>query len=212
MPSPLPALRPTAPCLSSASVAAVRALAACLLAVVAAGTVQAQTQSGLWRSAMRASGSGAGDGGWGPAADTPWERALRAGPGLADERFAWRYTWQDTGRYALWTGVGGALRESRHALSPGGYRSFDPAAGLSPMLAAGGEWRLAPGWRLMAEFDGVGGPRGRTLDLDARVQWDLSPQWYLGAGWRVLDATFDSPRGGGYGRWSGAAFSAGWRF
>ena len=193
--------------------ARVGALAAAFVALLASGTAQAQTQSGLWRSAVRAAGTGSPvDTGWSGSADGTWERSLRAGPVLADERIGWRHTWQDSGRYALWTGVGGALRESRQAFSLGGSRAFDASGAMSPMFSAGGEWRLAPGWRLMAEFDGVGGTRGRMLDLDARVQWDLSPQWYVGAGWRVFDATFDSPRSGGYGRWSGAAFSAGWRF
>jgi hypothetical protein len=58
----------------------------------------------------------------------------------------------------------------------------------------------------------MAGRSGRALDFDARVQWDPSPQWYVSAGWRLLDTAFDSTRATGYGRWSGAAFSTGWRF
>jgi hypothetical protein len=141
--------------------------------------------------------------------DPPWERAVRSPRwGLAAST-SWGQTWYQSNAWSWWSGVG--MHERPWASAPMGWGGTALSSNW-PRLQAGGAWQFLPGWRLTAEFDANMTGSGRALDATARIEWSISPQWYIGAGWRTLDASFESSRGITYLRTPGASLQAGWRF
>ena len=173
----------------------------------ALGTPPSASAQGAWMSALDHLASGASQ-----TTDPAWARAMRRPLGGADTRFAWRQSVYEAPSWSLWTGLGAAWSADPGAPLSAGNGPVGFHGRASARLLAGGEWKFAPGWRFIAELDAGSGNQGRSVDAGARVQWDLSPQWYVGGGWRVLDLNFDSSRTYGYGRFSGPSLQTGLRF
>lgn len=69
--------------------------------------------------------------------------------------------------------------------------SKDTDVGFVPLLHLAADWRFAPSWRLLGDFDGLAGGPGRAFDVALKLGRDFGPHWTLSAGYRTLEGGAD---------------------
>jgi len=127
-------------------------------------------------------------------------------------RFGYRYVFHDSER---WTWSGGAtlnIRDAEISLSQDGTRRSRSDTGFVPLLALVGEWRFAPGWRAVLDFEGLGAPQGRAIDATLQAGYDLTPSLHVSGGYRVLDGGADNDDIYTFARFDFAVLALHWRF
>ncbi len=127
-------------------------------------------------------------------------------------RATYRYVFHDS---ADWTWSGGAtlnVRDAEIGLKQGDLRRTKSNTGLVPLLALYGEWRFAPGWTGVFDFEGLGAPQGRAIDAALKIGYDVSPRVNLAAGYRFLDGGADNDELYTFARFDSAVVSVTWRF
>ena len=127
-------------------------------------------------------------------------------------RATYRYVFHDS---ANWTWSGGAtlnVRDAEIRLQQGDLRRTKSNTGLVPLLALYGEWRFAPGWSGVFDFEGLGAPQGRAIDAALKVGYDVTPTVSLSAGYRFLDGGADNDELYTFARFDSAVMSVTWRF
>lgn len=127
-------------------------------------------------------------------------------------RLGYRYVFHDSER---WTWSGGAtlnVRDAEIRLSQDGTSRSRSDTGFVPLLALVGEWRFAPGWRAVLDFEGLGAPQGRAIDATVQAGYDLTPSLHLSGGYRVLDGGADNDDLYTFARFDFAVLALHWRF
>ena len=127
-------------------------------------------------------------------------------------RLGYRYVFHDSER---WTWSGGAtlnIRDAEIRLSQDGTSRSRSDTGFVPLLALVGEWRFAPGWRALLDFEGLGAPQGRAIDATLQAGYDLTPSLHLSGGYRVLDGGADNDDLYTFARFDFAVLALHWRF
>jgi hypothetical protein len=127
-------------------------------------------------------------------------------------RATYRYVFHDS---ANWTWSGGAtlnIRDAEIGLQQGDLRRTKSNTGLVPLLALYGEWRFAPGWSGVLDFEGLGASQGRAIDAALKVGYDVTPSVNLSAGYRFLDGGADNDELYTFARFDSAVMSVAWRF
>ena len=127
-------------------------------------------------------------------------------------RLGYRYVFHDSER---WTWSGGAtlnIRDAEIRLSQDGTNRSRSDTGVVPLLALVGEWRFAPGWRALLDFEGLGAPQGRAIDATLQAGYDLTPSLHLSGGYRVLDGGADNDDLYTFARFDFAVLALHWRF
>lgn len=107
-------------------------------------------------------------------------------------RATYRYTFHDSDR---WTWSGGAtlkVRDAEIELRQGDLRRRKTNTGVVPLLALYGEWRFAPSWTGVLDFEGLAASQGRAIDVALKIGYDLTPRLNLHAGYRFLDGGADN--------------------
>lgn len=89
-------------------------------------------------------------------------------------------------------GVTLKIRDARIALRQGSMATSDYDLGLVPLAHLTGELRLAPGWRVTIDVDGLAAPQGRAFDVGIHAIRDITPEWALGIGYRTLEGGADN--------------------
>lgn len=120
-----------------------------------------------------------------------------AGPASAKYRFdsyrvSWRWRFHDT---AAWTWDVGAtlnVRDAEVQLSQAGVTRRRTDTGLVPLLALEGQWRFAPRWRGVFDFEGLAAPQGRAIDVALKIAYEVTPRLGVNAGYRLLDGGADN--------------------
>ena len=89
---------------------------------------------------------------------------------------------------------GGTLkvRDARVALRQGTTATSDYNLGIVPLAHLAGELRIAPGWRVAMDVDGLAAPQGRAFDVGIHAIRDITPDWALGIGYRTLEGGADN--------------------
>ena len=127
-------------------------------------------------------------------------------------RLGYRYVFHDSDR---WTWSGGAtlnIRDAEIRLSQDGTSRSRSNTGVVPLLALVGEWRFAPGWRMLLDFEGLGASQGRAIDATLQAGYDLTPSLHLSGGYRVLDGGADNDDLYTFARFDFAVLALHWRF
>jgi hypothetical protein len=127
-------------------------------------------------------------------------------------RVTYRYTFFDDER---WTWSGGAalkVRDAEIALQQGDLRRRKTNTGVVPLLALYGEWRFAPRWVGILDFEGLAAPQGRAIDTALKVGYDITPRLNLQAGYRLLDGGADNDELYTFARFDYAVLGLTWRF
>jgi hypothetical protein len=107
-------------------------------------------------------------------------------------RATYRYRFFNT---EAWTWkVGGTLllRDAKIELIQGSQQASKSNVGAVPLLNFAGEWRPAPKWQALFEFDGLAGGPGRAFDVTLQTYYDISERWQLGGGYRTIEGGSDT--------------------
>jgi hypothetical protein len=127
-------------------------------------------------------------------------------------RASYRYRFHDSEHWS-WS-VGGTLniRDAKIRLQQPGLSREKSNTGVVPLLALEGEWRFAPGWSGILDFEGLAAPQGRAIDAALKLAYDVSPDLQLSGGYRILDGGADNDELYTFARFDSAVLGLSWRF
>lgn len=106
-------------------------------------------------------------------------------------RATWRYTLKESERWKIQLGAGALIRDAKIELQQGALRVADPDLGVVPIAAFTAQFNATPRTHLIFDFEGLGASQGRALDGAAKINYDLTKRFYVGAGFRMLDGGAD---------------------
>jgi hypothetical protein len=143
--------------------------------------------------------------------DTPFDAGeIRTKYRFDSYRATYRYTFHDSER---WTWSGGAtlkVRDAEIELRQDDLVRRKTNTGVVPLLALYGEWRFAPGWTGVLDFEGLGASQGRAIDAALKVGYDVTPRLNLYAGYRFLDGGADNDELYTFARFDSAVVGVTW--
>jgi hypothetical protein len=114
-----------------------------------------------------------------------------------------------------WTWSGGAtlnIRDAEIRLQQGAQSRAEKNTGVVPLLALEGEWRFAPGWYGLLDFEGLAAPQGRAIDAALKLGYQVSPDITIAGGYRFLDGGADNDDLYTFARFDSAVLGLTWRF
>lgn len=107
-------------------------------------------------------------------------------------RIGYRYAWIDRPDLQVKLGATLNVRDAAVSLRQGAVFAERTDTGVVPLLHVRAEKRLGQGWRLIGDMDGLIGPGGRAFDIAAKVGYDVSRDFTIAAGYRMLDGGADN--------------------
>ncbi len=107
-------------------------------------------------------------------------------------KFTWRYRMRDRGALRWRIGFTGLIRDADVELKQGELKDNNDDIGFVPLLHLSGEYALAERWQLAFDFDGLAGGPGRAFDVSVQAHYDLSRNWRVGGGYRMLEGGVDT--------------------
>jgi hypothetical protein len=107
-------------------------------------------------------------------------------------RATYRYTLIERPDFRLRVGATLLVRDAEIRLTQFGRNARDENIGVAPLLHASFDWRFAPRFTLQGEVDGLGFGQGYAVDLGLRVGYDVTRNWQVSAGWRMLAGGVDN--------------------
>jgi hypothetical protein len=127
-------------------------------------------------------------------------------------RASYRYVFYERERWT-WSG-GGTLniRDAEIRLQQGSLTRVEKNTGVVPLLALEGEWRFAPGWHGLLDFEGLAAPQGRAIDAALKLGYDVTPNVTVAGGYRILDGGADNDELYTFARFDSAVLGLTWRF
>jgi len=131
---------------------------------------------------------------------------------LDPARATYRYTVFARPDWAWKLGVSTNLSEMGSGLRSGLTSSERTRFGALPLLHVAGEGRLAARWLLAVDADGLVTPRGRAFDLGLRVNYSLTPNFFVFGGYRLTDSSGEAEDTYGAGLHNTANFGLRYRF
>jgi hypothetical protein len=125
------------------------------------------------------------------------DTAFAAGPASAKYRFdsyrvSWRWRFHDSPAWIWDVGATLNVRDAEVQLSQGGITRRRTDTGFVPLLALEGQWRFAPRWRGVFDFEGLAAPQGRAFDVALKLAYEVTPRLSVNAGYRLLDGGADN--------------------
>jgi hypothetical protein len=127
-------------------------------------------------------------------------------------RATYRYLFYDTETWRWHIGVTAKIRDAEITLKQAGKSATDSNTGVVPLLNLYGEYQLADRWNFIFDFDGLASPQGRAIDLGLIARYDISRQWYVGGGYRMLEGGADNSEVYNFAWFNYLLLSAGYRF
>jgi hypothetical protein len=127
-------------------------------------------------------------------------------------RASYRYVFYERER---WTWSGGAtlnIRDAEIRLQQGTLTRVEKNTGVVPLLALEGQWRFAPGWYGLLDFEGLAAPQGRAIDAALKLACDVTPNITIAGGYRILDGGADNDDLYTFARFDSAVLGLTWRF
>jgi hypothetical protein len=107
-------------------------------------------------------------------------------------RLGYRYLLASGSRWSVFVGATVKVRDAKIELRQGGTVARKTDLGFVPLLHVDATYCLAPGWRLVADLDGLAAPQGRAFDFALKLQRDLGPRWSVAVGYRTLEGGADN--------------------
>ncbi len=127
-------------------------------------------------------------------------------------RASYRYVFYERERWT-WSG-GGTLniRDAEIRLRQGALTRVRKNTGVVPLLALEGQWRFAPGWYGLLDFEGLAAPQGRAIDVALKLGYDITPNISVAGGYRILDGGADNDDLYTFARFDSAVLGLTWSF
>lgn len=107
-------------------------------------------------------------------------------------RLGYRYCLYSDRRFQLHVGATVKIRDAEIRLQQGGRSARKTDLGLVPLLHLDAEWRLRPGWRLVADLDGLAAPQGRAFDFSLKLYRDINRRLSIAVGYRTIEGGADN--------------------
>ena len=139
-------------------------------------------------------------------------QATEAGYRFNSYRATYRYLFYDTETWRWRIGVTAKIRDAEITLKQAGKFASDSNTGFVPLLNLYGEYQLADRWNFVFDFDGLASPQGRAIDLGLIARYDMSRQWYVGGGYRMLEGGADNSEVYNFAWFNYLLLSAGYHF
>lgn len=127
-------------------------------------------------------------------------------------RFTYRYRIYEGDRWTWKIGGTGKIRDAKIELRQGGLSAVDDNVGFVPLLHLDAEYRWNQKWRFNFNMDGLAAPQGRAFDVALKVKYDISKNWTMGFGYRMLEGGADTDDVYTFGWLHYAVASVGFRF
>jgi hypothetical protein len=106
-------------------------------------------------------------------------------------RLTYHYMFMEREKLRLWVGFTAKIRDAKIKLSQSGTTSKDTDVGFVPLLYLAADWRFAPRWHMLFDFDGLAGGPGRAFDIALKLGCDLGDHLSLTGGYRTLEGGAD---------------------
>lgn len=123
-------------------------------------------------------------------ADTPIDARYQ----FNSYRLTYRYRLLNTDSFQGSIGLTAKIRDAEVRLEQGDQRAFDDDLGVLPLVHLAAHWQPADRWQVRLEADALAGGPGRAVDAALTAGYDLSTQWTLNVGYRVLEGGADVPQ------------------
>ena len=107
-------------------------------------------------------------------------------------RIAYRYLFLNKDTWRMQAGVTILIRDAKIELRQASLRASDSNVGAAPLLNFSSDWKFAENWTAVLDFEGLAGGPGRALDLALKLNYDLTGQWLIGGGYRILEGGVDT--------------------
>jgi hypothetical protein len=107
-------------------------------------------------------------------------------------RVSYRYLFFNKNPLRMHVGATLLVRDAKIELEQAGLNASDSNVGVAPLLNFSTEWAFARRWAAIFDFEGLAGGPGRALDLALKLRYDLTDQWSVGGGYRMLEGGVDS--------------------
>jgi hypothetical protein len=127
-------------------------------------------------------------------------------------RASYRYVFYARERWTLSGGGTLNIRDAEIRLQQGALTRAKTNTGVVPLLALEGEWRFAPGWYGLLDFEGLAAPQGRAIDVALKLGYDITPNIAVAGGYRILDGGADNDALYTFARFDSAVLGLTWRF
>jgi hypothetical protein len=145
------------------------------------------------------------------------QRAYAVGPPIEpvyrfdSYRLGWRYTMLENAQWTWKLGATTRVRSAEMSFRPGDVMESRRDTARLPLLTVHGEYRFAPRWRGILDFEGLAGG-GRAMDLGLRVSYDMTQSWAIGAGYRLLDPGVENANFYNFARFNSLGINARYRW
>jgi hypothetical protein len=127
-------------------------------------------------------------------------------------RASYRYVFYERERWTWSAGGTLNIRDAEIRLQQGAQTRVEKNTGVVPLLALEGEWRFAPGWYGLLDFEGLAAPQGRAIDVALKLARDVTPNITVAGGYRILDGGADNDDLYTFARFDSAVLGLTWRF
>lgn len=127
-------------------------------------------------------------------------------------RASYRYVFYERERWSWSGGITLNIRDAEIRLQQGTLTRVEKNTGVVPLLALEGQWRFAPGWHVLLDFEGLAAPQGRAIDAALKLGYDVTPNITIAGGYRILDGGADNDDLYTFARFDSAVLGLTWRF
>ncbi|MFO0699615.1 MAG: hypothetical protein U0236_10315 [Nitrospira sp.] len=107
-------------------------------------------------------------------------------------RFTYRYLFYESSTWRLSAGATAFIRDANVELRQAGRTARDSNIGAVPLLSLNLEYRFAPRWTAVVDFDGLIAPQARAINAAAKIRYDLTNHWPISAGYRAFEGGVDN--------------------
>jgi len=127
-------------------------------------------------------------------------------------RASYRYVFHDSARWTWSAGGTLKVRDAEITLQQDGLVRSKKNTGVVPLLALEGEWRFAPRWFGLIDFEGLAAPQGRAIDVALKLGYDVTDHVTIAGGYRFLDGGADNDELYTFARFDYAVLGLTWKF
>lgn len=106
-------------------------------------------------------------------------------------RLTWRYTYYNQGRWQLGAGLAGLIRDAKVELEQDELSDNKTDLGFVPLLHFYAKRSLNDRLFFASDVETLGSLQGRATDLALTLNYQITRQWTLSAGYRLLEGGAD---------------------
>ena len=106
-------------------------------------------------------------------------------------RATYNYRFYQNQRFTWRIGFTAKIRDAKIRLEQAGKSAEKTDVGFVPLLNLNAKYKFSEEWYLLLDIDALAGGPGRAEDASLKLCYNLSPNWKLKAGYRLLEGGAD---------------------